>query len=93
MEAIVSAIEGIEGAGLGLRVVRVEPDELVATGEIAQRAGLSREAVRLSAQGKRGPGGFPPPVAGRHQQSPLYRWSDVADWPPPCPMPRPQSAG
>jgi hypothetical protein len=80
MEAIVSAIEGIEGAGLGLRAVRVEPDELVTTGEIAVRAGLSREAIRLYAQGKRGPGGFPPPVAGLHQKSPLYRWSDVAAW-------------
>jgi hypothetical protein len=80
IEAIISAIQGIEGAGVGLRAVRVEPDELVTTGEIAGRAGLSREAIRLYAQGKRGPGGFPPPVAGLHQKSPLYRWSDVAAW-------------
>jgi hypothetical protein len=79
-EAIVSAIEDIEGAGVGLRVVRVEPDELVTAGEIAERAGVSREAIRLYAQGKRGPGGFPAPVAGLQQKSPLYRWSDVAAW-------------
>jgi hypothetical protein len=48
--------------------------------EIAERAGLSREAIRLYAQGKRGPGGFPAPIASLHQKSPLYRWSGVAAW-------------
>jgi hypothetical protein len=79
-EAIVSAIEDIEGAGIGLWVMRIEPDEFVTTGEIAERAGVSREAIRLYAPGKRGPGGFPAPVAGLQQKSPLYRWSDVAAW-------------
>jgi hypothetical protein len=79
-EAIVSAIEDIERAGIGLRAIRVEPDELVTAGEIAARAGLSREAVRLYARGQRGPGGFPHPVAALHQKSPLYKWSDVAAW-------------
>jgi len=80
MEAMISAIEDVEGAGIGLRVVRVEPDELVTAGEIAERCGLSREAIRLYVLGKRGPGGFPRPVAGLQQKSPLYRWSDVAAW-------------
>ena len=79
-EAILSAIEDIERAGTGLRVVRVEPDEVVTAGEVAARAGLSREAIRLYARGQRGPGGFPLPVAGLHQKSPLYKWSDVAAW-------------
>jgi len=80
MEAMISAIEDVEGARIGLRVVRVEPDELVTVGEIAERGGLSREAIRLYVLGKRGPGGFPRPVAGLQQKSPLYRWSDVAAW-------------
>ncbi len=80
LEAVLSAIEDIERAGLGLRTVRVEPDELVTTSEIARRAKLSREAIRLYAQGKRGPGGFPAPVAGQHQKSPLYKWTKVAAW-------------
>ncbi len=80
IEAILSAIEDIESAGIGLRAVRVEPDELVTAGEIAARAGLSREAIRLYARGQRGPGGFPLSVAGLQQKSPLYRWSDVAAW-------------
>jgi hypothetical protein len=79
-EAILSAIEDIERAGTGLRVVRVEPDEVVTAGEVAARAGVSREAIRLYARGQRGPGGFPLPVAGLHQKSPLYKWSDVAAW-------------
>jgi hypothetical protein len=80
VEAVVSAIEDIERARIGLRILRVEPDELVTAGEIAERAGLSREAIRLYTLGKRGPGGFPRPVAGLQQKSPLYRWSDVAAW-------------
>ena len=80
IEAILSAIEDFERAGIGPRAVRVESDELVTAGEIAARAGLSREAIRLYARGQRGPGGFPVPVAGLHQKSPLYKWSDVAAW-------------
>ncbi|MFI5457810.1 MAG: helix-turn-helix transcriptional regulator [Isosphaerales bacterium] len=79
-EAMISAIEDVERARVGLRVVRIEPDELVTAGEIAERGGLSREAIRLYVLAKRGPGGFPRPVAGLHQKSPLYRWSDVAAW-------------
>ena len=77
---MISAIEDVEGAGVGLRATRVEPDELVTAGEVASRSGLSREAIRLYALGKRGPGGFPRPVAALQQKSPLYRWSDVAAW-------------
>ena len=80
IEAMISAIEDVEGAGVGLRATRVEPDELVTAGEVASRSGLSREAIRLYALGKRGPGGFPRPVAALQQKSPLYRWSDVAAW-------------
>ena len=79
-EAILSAIEDIERAGIGFRVIRVEPDELVTAGEIAACAGMSREAIWLYARGERGPGGFPHPVAGLHQKSPLYKWSAVAAW-------------
>jgi len=78
--AIISAIRQIESAGVGLTVVRVEPDELVSAAEIAERVGLSRETIRLYAIGRRGPGTFPPPVARLRSRSPLYRWTDVAPW-------------
>ncbi len=78
--AIISAIRQIESAGVGLTVVRVEPDELVSAAEIAERVGLSRETIRLYAMGRRGPGTFPPPAARLRSRSPLYRWTDVAPW-------------
>jgi hypothetical protein len=79
-EAIISAIRQIESAGVGLTVVRVEPDELVSAAEIADRVGLNRETIRLYAVGRRGPGTFPPPVTRLRSRSPLYRWTDVAPW-------------
>jgi len=79
-EAIISAIRQVESAGVGLTVVRVEPDELVSAAEIADRVKLSRETIRLYAMGRRGPGTFPAPVARLRSRSPLYRWTDVAPW-------------
>jgi hypothetical protein len=79
-EAIISAVRQIESAGVGLTVVRVEPDELVSAADIADRVGLNRETIRLYAMGRRGPGTFPPPVARLRNRSPLYRWTDVAPW-------------
>jgi len=43
-EAIISAIRQIESAGVGLIVVRIEPDELVSAAEIADRVGLQEES-------------------------------------------------
>jgi hypothetical protein len=79
-EAIAASIANVEGAGVGLRVVRVEPDDLITTSEIARRVGQSRESIRLYALGQRGPGGFPPPISGIKRRSPLYRWTEVAGW-------------
>lgn len=39
-EAITSTIQQIESAGIGLTVIRVEPDELVSSSEIASRSDL-----------------------------------------------------
>jgi hypothetical protein len=80
LEAILSAITDVENSGAGVRVVRVEPDELVTITQIAKRIGWSREYTRLLALGQRGPGGFPPPASGFMERSPVYRWSDVAGW-------------
>lgn len=78
--AITSAISDVEGAGLDLRVIRVEPDELVTASEIAERTGRSREGIRLLAAGKRGRGGFPPPVRGLKSRTRLWRWAEVIAW-------------
>ena len=79
-EAILSAIHDVEGAGVGARIIRVEPDELVTASEIAERTGRSRESIRLLAAGKRGRGGFPPPLRGMKRRTRLWRWAEVALW-------------
>lgn len=73
LDAVLSAVRAVQGSGLS--VVRVEDEPLVTTTEIARRTNRSRETIRLYAVGKRGPGGFPPPLGGQ-----LYRWPDVAAW-------------
>jgi hypothetical protein len=77
-EAIVSAIQAIDG--VGLNVVRIEPDDLVTASEIAERLGRSRESIRLLIERKRGKGDFPSPYTHMRDRNRLWRWSDVADW-------------
>jgi|GEM_PF-6552454 predicted DNA-binding transcriptional regulator AlpA len=64
----------------GAEVLEVD-QELVSTSDIALRLGVSREAVRLWVEGRRGPGGFPRPVGvvggGRSR---VWRWADVHAW-------------
>jgi len=78
--ALASAIHGITLALPGVRVIRVEPDELVTMATIADRSGLSREYIRLLANRERGPGGFPSPVAYVDRKSRLWYWPDAAEW-------------
>ena len=80
IEAIITAINDIEGTGIGARVIRVEPDELVTASEIAERTGRSRESIRLLAEGKRGKGDFPPPLRGVKSRTRFWRWAEVALW-------------
>ena len=77
--AVRSAIEQVESVP-GLRVVRVEPDDLVTMSEIAERLGRSRESVRLLISGARGSGAFPAPASHLKARSRLWRWSEVAAW-------------
>ena len=70
----------LEGGGLGLQVVRLEPDEFVSAADLAARTKRTRESIRLLVAGRRGPGGFPPPVRGVASRHRLWRWSEVATW-------------
>jgi hypothetical protein len=36
--------------------------------------------VRLLAEGRRGPGGFPQPISWVDARTRLWHWSDVANW-------------
>ena len=81
LEALVSAIDVIETAGVGAVVLRVEPDDLVSLGDIAERTGRTNESIRLLVNGQRGPGDFPLPATrvgtGRSR---LWRWAEVVAW-------------
>ena len=81
LEAVVSAIETIESAGVGATVARVEPDDIVTIADIARRVGRTSESIRLLTRGERGPGGFPAPSttvgSGRSR---IWRWADVVEW-------------
>ena len=78
-EAVMLGIQQVESVP-GLRVLRVEPDDLVTMSEIAGRLGRTRESIRLLVSGDRGHGGFPPPVSHVRDRFRLWRWSDVAEW-------------
>lgn len=78
-EAMVSAIRNIEAVG-DLRVVRVEADPLVSTLDVAERLGITREAVRLAINGQVRGGGFPASALSPNGRHRLWRWSDVAAW-------------
>jgi hypothetical protein len=77
-DAVVSAIHNVEG--VGRRVLRVEPDELVTASEIGERVGRSRQNIAQLVAGQRGPGGFPAPVSGSDRRTRLWRWTDVSGW-------------
>ncbi|HEX9643980.1 MAG TPA: hypothetical protein VGC11_08295 [Acidimicrobiia bacterium] len=78
--AVVAAVNVIETAVLGARVVHVEPDGLVSMAEIAERTGRTRESVRLLISAERGPGGFPAPVTHFRRRQRMWRWQQVAVW-------------
>ncbi len=74
--SLVSALRDVEAAGLVVGSVRSE--DLVTLREIAARSGRTYESVRLLAGGKRGPGGFPGPMASNGWT--LYSWTQVREW-------------
>ncbi|ALR77508.1 helix-turn-helix transcriptional regulator [[Enterobacter] lignolyticus] len=77
--AVLSAIQDVESADIPLRVESVD-SALVGLSDIAELTGLSRQAVALLKDGTRGTGQFPGPVQRVKGNSPLWRWSTVAEW-------------
>lgn len=76
-EAIGSACDAVWRAGG--TVLRIEPDPLVSASDVAERSGVTRQAVSLYAKGERGDR-FPTPVACVTTSRPLWRWSEVSAW-------------
>jgi hypothetical protein len=62
IQAIVSAIEDVEAAGMTATGVT---EDRVTVEDIAERAGVTVTAVRYWISGGRGPGGFPQPKVAR----------------------------
>lgn len=81
--AAVESARQIAASLAGARVLDVDQD-LVGVSDIAKRVGVSREAVRLWVEGKRGPGDFPDPVGsaggGERGSMRLWQWASVNDW-------------
>lgn len=80
-EAIASAVWDIEKVP-GLRATGVQCDTMVTATDVANRTGVSREAVRLWATGQRGRGGFPKPVLITTGSEKVWDWSQVERWLP-----------
>jgi hypothetical protein len=77
--AIARGVRAVEQLGqLGLQVMGVASNDVVSLKDIAARIGRTYESVRLLATGKRGPGGFPAPLA--RGQWALYFWTEVSIW-------------
>lgn len=79
-EAIVSAIQAVEAAGIGAIVSTVRPEALVTISDIAMRTGLTRQAIENYTAGRRGRKNFPLPVSKIDSRSALWRWIEVAEW-------------
>ncbi|GMB64613.1 DNA-binding protein [Pectobacterium parmentieri] len=77
--AVISAIHDIESAGIQAKVHSVDA-ACVGISDIAALSTLPRQAIALLKDGKRGAGNFPSPVQRLRGTSPLWEWSDVADW-------------
>lgn len=76
-QAVASAYEDVLRAGA--TVERIEPDHLVSLSEIAERSGLTRQAISLYTRAERG-ANFPGPVAKVTSKHPLWDWPEVAEW-------------
>jgi hypothetical protein len=79
LDAIASAISQAESVA-GIRVTRVDGEELVSQADIAERTGRSRQAVNHWIRRDADSSGFPDPTYGAATRSPLWRWADIQAW-------------
>lgn len=64
----------------GLRAVGLETQDAVTLSDAAQRLGRrTAESLRLLADGKRGPGGFPRPLVDTGKVR-VYSWAEIVTW-------------
>ena len=64
----------------GLRAIGVETDDAVTLADAAQRLGRrTAESLRLLAEGRRGPGGFPAALVDTGKVR-VYSWAEITAW-------------
>lgn len=78
-QAIASAVRDIEKIP-GLRAIGLACDNMVTLRDIAARAGVDRETVRLWSTGQRGPGDFPLPALITTGGEKVWDWEQVVPW-------------
>jgi hypothetical protein len=79
LDAVVTVADQIRTV-LGLRAVGVETQDAVTLTDAAARLGRrTAESLRLLAEGKRGPGGFPAPIVDTGKVR-VYSWAEIVSW-------------
>lgn len=79
-EAVLGAIRDVRNAGIGADVLQVDECNLVTQAEIARKIQKSPQYVHQLMAGRRGPGGFPPPVCHLSENTWLWQWCAVSFW-------------
>ncbi|MGH7868425.1 MAG: helix-turn-helix transcriptional regulator [Candidatus Dormibacteraceae bacterium] len=77
-DCVLTAIREVESVP-GLRVMHLDPDELVWASEIAERSGQDLTTINQMIANRAGPAYFPLP-ANPPSPTPLWRWAEVAEW-------------
>ncbi|EPB6719836.1 helix-turn-helix transcriptional regulator [Vibrio fluvialis] len=78
-EAVLSAIQDVEKVNQ-IQVVSVDAGDWVGLSDAAELSGITKSALSRYSKGERGTGGFPSPVQRIDSKTPLWSWSDIADW-------------
>lgn len=79
LQAVASVAQQIRTVP-GLRAVGIETQDAVTLTDAAQRLGRrTAESLRLLAEGKRGPGGFPSPIVDTGKLR-VYSYAEVTAW-------------
>lgn len=72
-------LEAVEAVIPGAMPLRLDQD-LVSIPDIAERTKRSRESIRLLVEGRRGPGGFPPPIGIVGGGTRVWPWASIVEW-------------
>lgn len=78
-KAVMSAIKDVQSIDL-LTVKSVDAGQYVGLSDAAELSELTRSALSKFSKGDRGDGTFPTPYLRVAGKTPLYDWSEIANW-------------